>query len=104
MKTFYLLRHEDVHDNTGHGVVAEGIIFDSGMCAMTWLTEHSTITVFPKITVVKKIHGHDGRTEVVIEGKHQKFNDCVEAARTKKSQEKKDQDGKTGNTKIVSGG
>ena len=104
MKTFYLLRHEDLHNNSGVGVVAEGIIFDSGMCAMTWLTDHPTVTVFDKITTVKDLHGHGGKTEVVIEGKHLKFDYCIEAARTKKSQEKKEKDGKTGNTKIPTGG
>lgn len=68
MKTFYLLRHKDVHNNSGTGVVAEGVIFDNGLCAMTWLGEYTTVTTFPDITVVAKLHGHDGLTEVIIEG------------------------------------
>jgi hypothetical protein len=84
MKTFYLLRHEDLHGHAGTGVVAEGIIFDSGMVAMTWLSEYPTVTVFPKITTVKKLHGHEGRTEVVIEGKHKLFAACRDAAKLKK--------------------
>ena len=85
MKRFYLLRHEDVHNSSGTGIVAEGIIFDSGMCAMTWLSVHSTVTIFDKVTTVKKLHGHEGKTEIVLEGKHKKFNECQEAARLKKS-------------------
>lgn len=91
MKSFYLLRHQDLHDNTGTGVVAEGIIFDSGMCAMTWLTKFPTVTVFRRITDVQKIHGHGGRTEVIIEGKSKKFDDCVKEARLLKNQEKREE-------------
>jgi len=89
MKTFYLLRHRDVHGNSGTGVVAEGIIFDSGMCAMTWLTEYKTVTVFDKITTVKKLHGHGTLTEVIIEDKSKKFDFCKQEARTIKTQENK---------------
>jgi len=46
MKKFYLLRHEDVHNNSGTGIVAEGVIFDNGMGAMTWLTDEPTVTTF----------------------------------------------------------
>lgn len=93
MKAFYLLRHTDVHSNSGVGVVAEGIIFDSGMCAMTWLTKYPTVTVFDKITTVKKLHGHEGLTEVVLEGKHDKFSECKDAARLKKSNNKRKEAG-----------
>lgn len=92
MKTFYLLRHEDVHNNSGIGVVAEGVIFDNGMCAMTWLSQYPTITMFPNIQTVGKLHGHDGKTEVIIEGKKKdmfKFTECKELARAKKNLNKK---------------
>lgn len=88
MKTFYLLRHTDLSGNSGEGVVAEGVVFDSGISVMTWLSEVETITTFKSITDVKRIHGHGGLTEVVIEGtkKHaEKFNKCREMARLKKS-------------------
>lgn len=61
MKTFYLLRHEDVHGNSGTGVVAEGIIFDSGMCAMTWLSDIPTVTNFRNIVDVDDSTGTTGR-------------------------------------------
>lgn len=94
MKTFYLLRHEDLHGHAGTGVVAEGIIFDSGMVAMTWLSDYPTVTVFPKITVVKKLHGHEGRTEVVIEGKDKRFEKCKEDAKLKKDIKDRQEDEK----------
>lgn len=82
MKTFFLLRHEDVHGNTGVGVVAEGVIFDDGgMCAMTWLSDFKTVTVFPDIKTVIALHGHGGSTDIVVEGRKsvaKKFNACKE--------------------------
>jgi hypothetical protein len=87
MKLFYLLRHEDVHNNSGTGVVAEGVIFDNGQAAMTWLTDISTVTIFSRIGDVKRLHGHEGRTEVVIENvrkDRKKFEMCREMAKLKK--------------------
>jgi hypothetical protein len=87
MKTFYMLRHEDIHNNSGTGVVAEGVIFDDGSGAFTWLTDIKTVTVFMKISEVKRLHGHEGRTEIVIENVKKdikKFQMCKEMARAKK--------------------
>lgn len=91
MKTFYLMRTEDVHGNSGTGVVAEGIIFDSGMCAMTWLSEIPTVTNFRRIQDVAKLHGHEGRTTVVVEGnrrQRKQFEECKEIVRLKQSLKK----------------
>lgn len=87
MKKFYVLRHKDIHNNSGVGVVAEGIIFDVGGGAFTWLTEHRTVTVFDKITTIKKLHSHEGLTEIVIEGQRGKkelFDQCREMAHVRK--------------------
>lgn len=87
MKTFYLLRHEDVHGNSGTGVVAEGVIFDMGMCSMTWLSDIPTVTNFRNIVDVGKLHGHDGKTQVIVEGRkrHEKlFELCRDLAKAKK--------------------
>lgn len=92
MRKFYLLRHEDVHNNSGTGVVAQGVIFDQGMGAMTWLTDEPTVTTFVRgIRGVKKLHGHDGKTEVIIEGVKKdakKFEQCQDAVRTMKAKRK----------------
>ena len=88
MKTFYLYRFEDLHGHSGLGVVAEGVIFDSGMVAMTWLSDFPTVTVFGNIGIVGRLHGHEGRTIVVIEGRkkdEKMFCKCREEARAKKS-------------------
>lgn len=93
MKTFYLLRHSDVHGNSGIGVVAEGVIFDSKLCAMTWNTEIPTVTTFRNIADVKKLHGHEGRTEVVVEGKHPRFEECKQILKDlrKRNKEKREE-------------
>lgn len=88
MKQFYLMRYEDVHGNSGIGVVAEGVIFDSGRGAFTWLTDKPTITTFDTIEDIRELHGHEGRTEIVIEGCRKQtklFKECREKARLKKS-------------------
>lgn len=76
MKTFYLLRHEDIHGKSGVGVVAEGVIFDNGMSAMTWLSPIPTVTAFRSFPDIKKLHGHEGRTEVIVEGKDKRWAEC----------------------------
>lgn len=89
MRKFYLLRHEDVHNNSGTGVVAEGVIFDFGMGSMTWLTDEPTLTMFVNgVRGIRRLHGHDGKTEVIIEGVKKdakKFEHCQDAVRTMKS-------------------
>ena len=95
MRKFYLLRHEDVHNNSGTGVVAEGVIFDNGMGALTWLTDEPTVTTFVRgVRGVKRLHGHDGKTEVIIEGVKKdakKFENCQDAVRTKKAKRRNDE-------------
>lgn len=96
MRKFYLLRHEDVNGYSGTGVVAEGVIFDDGTGAFTWLTPIKTVTTFWKMADIRKMHGHDGKTEVVIEGSNKKkFEDCDIAAKvikTKRRTERKIKD------------
>lgn len=79
MKRFYLLRHEDVNGFSGTGVVAEGVIFDDGTGAFTWLSPMKTVTTFWKVADIRKMHGHGGKTDLVIEG-NKKFDSCAIAA------------------------
>jgi len=62
MRTFYLNRSEDETGVSGTGRVAQGIEFDNGRCALTWLTIYTSIAVYENIEMVENIHGHDGRT------------------------------------------
>jgi len=86
MRRFYLLRHEDVNNNSGIGVVAEGVIFGDGSGSYTWLTKHKTVTTFIKVKDVIDLHSHGGKTEIVIEGVKRnikKFEKCDAAAHEK---------------------
>ena len=67
MKVFYLKREEDESGVSGTGRVAQGFIFDNGKVAVTWLSEHPSVTIYDNIGEVHAIHGHGGKTEVVME-------------------------------------
>lgn len=64
-RRFILQRNEDATGISGTGAVAEGCEFTSGLCAMTWLSEHRTMEWYESIKTVIELHGHEGRTEVV---------------------------------------
>lgn len=82
MKVFYLKRNEDESGVSGTGRVAQGFIFDNGKVAITWLSEHPSVTIYDNIGEVHAIHGHGGKTEVVMEPDFKKaFNElkvCIE--------------------------
>lgn len=65
MRKFWLVRSEDVHGNSGIGIVAEGVIFSDETVTMKWLAEIASQTDFPSIHAVNHLHGHNGRTRVV---------------------------------------
>ena len=67
MKIFYLKRTEDETGVSGTGRVAQGFVFDNGKVAVTWLSEHPSVTVYDNIGEVRAIHGHGGKTEVLME-------------------------------------
>lgn len=66
VQPFYLLRHEDVHGISGTGIVAIGAIYPSGKCVIEWITFTSSMNIYNNFEQVKEIHGHEGRTEVVL--------------------------------------
>jgi hypothetical protein len=68
MQAFHLERREDVSGVSGTGRVAEGVVFSNGVVALTWLSEHPTVSLYPSLATVEAIHGHDGRTLVVLDG------------------------------------
>jgi hypothetical protein len=65
MKLFELRREVDESGVSGTGVVAQGIIFDNGKIAMTWLSRHTSVAVYDNMEQVIGIHGHGGKTKVV---------------------------------------
>lgn len=91
MRKLYLLRHEDLHGHSGTGTVAEGVIFHNGMVALTWFSEWETMTTFKNVQTLKRLHSHEGRTEIIIEGVKKdakKYERCEDHARTLKAKRK----------------
>src|ERR1700720_3724621 len=68
IRTFHLQRLEDETGISGTGKVAEGVIFSNGWCAMTWLTANTSVAFYPDLKTVESIHGHNGKTLVVVDG------------------------------------
>lgn len=64
MRRFELHRDEDATGVSGVGRVAQGVEFDNGFCALTWLTAHTSVAFYPSIESLEAIHGHGGRTRI----------------------------------------
>lgn len=65
-KEFYLNRIEDESGVSGTGVVARGVIFPSGKAVLEWQTFHTSLCIYNNISDVESIHGHNGKTKVVM--------------------------------------
>lgn len=65
MRRFQLHRKEDESGVSGTGIVAEGVEFENGKCAVSWCSQYSSVAVYDSISVVSRIHGHGGKTEIV---------------------------------------
>lgn len=65
MRRFYLQRNQDASGISGLGRVAEGCQFDTGWCALVWLTKASSMCYYPSIEILDEIHGHGGMTKIV---------------------------------------
>ena len=73
MRLFQLHRDTDASGVSGTGVVAEGVEFTNGECALHWLSDTPTINLYPDLKAVKHLHGHEGMTRVVwVEAKKRK--------------------------------
>ena len=64
MRRFQLNRQNDQSGVSGVGVVAEGVQFSDGRCALRWLTAPSSFGIYSSIGDVETIHGHGGDTRV----------------------------------------
>jgi len=63
---FHLVRIEDETGVSGTGVVARGVVFPSGRVVMEWQTFHSSICHYNNLNDIEAIHGHHGKTKVVM--------------------------------------
>jgi hypothetical protein len=66
IKPFYLKRVEDETGVSGEGIVALGVVLPSGICIIEWLTFTSSINQYKNIDHVEDVHGHDGKTEIIM--------------------------------------
>lgn len=66
-RAFILQRDLDVTGVSGVGVVAWGVEFPDGVCALRWTSQWPTSVVFHDegMEGVKAVHGHDGKTRVI---------------------------------------
>lgn len=63
-RRFVLDRQIDVSGVSGLGIVAEGVQFSDGHCAVHWLGDWPTTTSHYSIESVIAVHGHEGKTKV----------------------------------------
>lgn len=68
MKLFQLVRKVDISGVSGTGVVAEGVEFHDGQCAITWFGKVHSVNIYSSLEDLIKVHGHEGNTEVVFIG------------------------------------
>jgi len=66
VKRGYLERYEDISGVSGTGKVAELAISSDGRVAVFWPPPLDSVASYSDIEKVKKIHGHNGRTAIVI--------------------------------------
>jgi hypothetical protein len=62
LRVFYLYRKTDATGVSGTGIVAEGVRFSDGTCALRWRTETSSTAIYASLDDLVKIHGHEGAT------------------------------------------
>lgn len=65
MRRFVLNRENDETGNSGTGIVAAGTQYPNGKVSLTWLSHMGTMAWYDTIEIVKGLHGHSGKTEVV---------------------------------------
>jgi hypothetical protein len=63
-RIFILRRTEDISGTSGVGVVAQGVVFGDGSCALRWMTKWRSWAVYESLAELEAIHGHDGRTVI----------------------------------------
>lgn len=68
MRKFHLYREVDVSGTSGTGIVAEGVEFTNGMCALSWLSSMHCVNIYANAKTIEQVHGHDGATRIVFEG------------------------------------
>ena len=63
-QSFLLIRKRDETGVSGTGIVAHGVIFQSGRVALEWLRAPYAIGLYGSIQEMIQVHGHGGNTRV----------------------------------------
>ncbi|WP_020579770.1 hypothetical protein [Actinopolymorpha alba] len=63
---FQLYRHHDDSGVSGTGVVAWGTVYPNGKVSLAWCGSRPSVNVYESLADVTAIHGHDGRTQVIM--------------------------------------
>lgn len=69
MRTFNIMRTEDVSGISGTGIVAEGVEFHDGQAAISWFGRYHILEVAVSLDTWLAVHSHDGRTHIEFLGK-----------------------------------
>jgi hypothetical protein len=64
VRTFTLIRKEDVSGISGNGEVADGVEFLDGQVALSWRGSFHSIEIHPNLTTLMAVHGHGGKTVI----------------------------------------
>lgn len=64
MRRFIFVRDQDASGVSGTGVVAEGVRFATGRCALSWLTNPSSLGIYNDVAEMMQIHSHGGATRL----------------------------------------
>lgn len=78
-RLFELVRSKDISGVSGIGVVAEGVEYTDGSCAVRWKGAHPSTAVWPSLSDVLAVHGHQGDTVVRWIGEPQELTDLAGA-------------------------
>lgn len=65
MRTFQVVREEDVSGVSGTGVIAEGVLFSNGKVVVNWISMHKIIEMADSVAEWQAVHGHEGKTKIV---------------------------------------
>jgi hypothetical protein len=65
IRTFQVVRDEDVSGVSGVGVIAEGVLFSSGKVFVNWISMHKIVEMADSVAEWQAVHGHEGRTRIV---------------------------------------
>lgn len=65
MRTFKLVRKEDISGISGVGHVANGCLFPDGKVVTRWNSEIAQTCVWDSLEHMEMVHGHNGATEIV---------------------------------------